>query len=168
MGQESTLMDELRARSTADLLAISRGVLTVLRERQIIRSGNSPTGDYAETLVLRACQGSQAPNSQKSWDVLSCDGEQLQVKSRVIANGRGERQLSTIMTWNFHALVIVLFDSQFRVMKAARIPVSVVQQASRPDEYVGGNRVSATPELLSHPEAEDWTERLQAAAAGLQ
>jgi hypothetical protein len=161
-------MDELRKRPTAHLLAQSRALLAVLREREVGRSVNSPTGDYAETLVRRACSGKQAPNSQKSWDVLSCDGEQLQVKARVITTGgAGQRQLGSIRTWDFHALVVVLFDSHFGVMKAVKIPVSVVRQASRPDQYVGGNRVSATPTLLGHPEAEDWTERLRLAAVGL-
>ena len=63
--------------SVGELLASSRAILAELRRRGVIRTGNAPAGDYAELLVQRATGGQLAPNSQKSWDVLSPDGERL-------------------------------------------------------------------------------------------
>jgi hypothetical protein len=87
------------------------------------------------------------------------------VKARVVTNpkNRGERQLSTFRSWDFDAAVIVLFDDNFVVWKAARVLVEVVQATARPDLHVGGSRVFATDELLAR--GEDWTERLRAVAA---
>ncbi|MBA3366254.1 MAG: hypothetical protein H0U03_10800 [Actinobacteria bacterium] len=116
-----------------DLLALSRAILAELRRRGVIRSGNAPAGDYAELLVQRATTGELAPNSQKSWDVVTGDGERLQVKARVVTDPRvrGERQLSVFRSWDFDGAVIVLFDDEFRVWRAARLPVETLQAAAR-------------------------------------
>lgn len=151
--------------SVGELLALSRGILAELRERGVIRSGNAPAGDYAELLVQRATKGELAPNSQRSWDVLTPEGERLQVKARVVTapTRAGERQLSVFRSWDFDALVIVLFDDGFRVWRATRLPASLLEQQSRFIEHVRGYRVMAKDALLD--QGEDWTERLRAASA---
>lgn len=150
--------------ATGELLALSRGILAELRRRGVIRSGNAPAGDYAELLVQRATGGELAPNSQRSWDVETPTGQHLQVKARVVTNPRavGERQLSVFRSWEFDAVVIVLFDDEFRVWRAARLPVEILEQAGRFVAHVSGFRVMATDELLD--QGEDWTERLRRAA----
>jgi hypothetical protein len=146
-----------------ELLALSRRILAELRRRGVIRSGNAPAGDYAELLVQRATSGELAPNSQKSWDVVARDGERLQVKARVVTDPRvhGERQLSVFRSWDFDAAVVVLFDDEFHVWRAALLPVETLQAAAHFVQHVSGYRVLATDELLAA--GEDWTERLRAA-----
>lgn len=94
--------------------------------------------------------------------VLAGDGERLQVKARVVTDPRanGERQLSVLRSWDFDAAVVVLFDDDFRVWRAARLPVETFQAAARFVEHVSGYRVFATDELLDA--GDDWTERLRA------
>lgn len=154
----------LASLSVGELLALSRGILAELRDRGVIRSGNAPAGDYAELLVQRATAGELAPNSQRSWDVLTPEGERLQVKARVVTSPTrtGERQLSVFRSWDFDALVVVLFDDQFRVWRATHLPVALLEAQSRFIEHVRGYRVMATDTLLG--QGEDWTERLQATA----
>lgn len=149
---------------TAELLALSRGILAELRRRGVIRSGNAPAGDYAELLVQRATGGALAPNSQKSWDVESPERQRLQVKARVVTNAStaGERQLSIFRSWDFDAAVIVLFDDGFRVWRATLLPVEILERASRFIEHVSGFRVMATDQLLDR--GEDWTGRLREVA----
>jgi hypothetical protein len=132
----------------------------------VIRSGNAPAGDYAELLVQRATAGELAPNAQKSWDVETPTGDHLQVKARVVTNPKasGERQLSVFRSWEFDAAVIVLFDDEFRVWRATRLPVATLEKAARLIEHVNGFRVMATDDLLDR--GDDWTERLRQAAAG--
>ena len=156
--------DALTKLSTGQLLALSRLILAELRHREVIRSGNAPTGDYAELLVRVATGGELAPNSQKSWDVQTTDGETLQVKARVVTNPRiaGERQLSVFRFWDFDACLIVLFDDEFRVWKAAKLSSEQLEQNARFIEHVKGYRVMATDALLE--QGEDWTEHLRAAA----
>ena len=153
---------QLRGKSIGDLLALSRAILAELRERGVIRSGNAPAGDYAELLVQRATDGELAPASQKSWDIRGANGERLQVKARVLTDPRspGERQLSVFRSWDFDAAVIVLFDDDFRVWRAARIPVDALQDGSRFVQHVSGHRVLATDAFLDR--GEDWTDRLRA------
>lgn len=150
--------------STGDLLALSRAILAELRRRGVIRTGNAPAGDYAELLVRVATGGELAPNSQRSWDVRSPSGERLQVKARVVTDpaSPGERQLSVFRSWDFDAAVIVLFDHEFRVWRAARLPVEMLRDRARFVEHVRGHRILARDELLEA--GEDWTELLRAVA----
>jgi hypothetical protein len=147
------------------LLALSRAVLAELKARGVIRSGNAPAGDYAELLVRQATSGELAPNSQKSWDVVTPDMEPFQVKARVVTNpqNRGERQLSVFRSWEFDAAVIVLFDDRFGVWRASCVPADAVRSNATSNPYVGGWRVFATDMLLE--QVDDWTERLRAATA---
>ena len=150
--------------SVGQLLSLSRAILAELRRRGVIRTGNAPAGDYAELLVQRATRGELAPNSQRSWDVCASDGERLQVKARVVTDPRirGERQLSVFRSWDFDAAVVVLFDDEFRVWRASRLPLETFRGAARFVEHVRGYRVFATDDLLER--GDDWTERLQAVA----
>jgi hypothetical protein len=161
---DKPLGPDLARLSTVKLLALSRLILAELRYREVIRSGNAPAGDYAELLVRVATGGELAPNSQKSWDVLTPEGERLQVKARVVPNPgtAGERQLSVFRSWDFDAAVVVLFDDEFRVWKAAKLEVSLVESVSRFVGHVKGYRVIANDALLER--GEDWTEKLRQAA----
>jgi len=147
-----------------ELLALSRRILAELRRREVIRSGNAPAGDYAELLVRVATGGKLATNSQKSWDICTPEHKRLQVKARVVTNPRspGERQLSVFRSWDFDALVVVLFDDEFRVWRATRLPVETLREQARFVQHVSGHRIMARDELLDT--GEDWTERLRAAA----
>ncbi len=149
--------------SVGELLALSRRILRELRARGVIRTGNAPAGDYAELLVQRATGGELAPNSQKSWDVLTREGERLQVKARVVtdAGNAGERQLSPFRSWDFDAAVIVLFADDFEVWHAVRMQVDVLRDASRFSAHVRADLVLVRDELLD--QGEDWTERLRGA-----
>jgi hypothetical protein len=150
--------------TTGELLALSRRILAELRRRDVIKSGNAPAGDYAELLVQQATGGELAAQSQKSWDVETPNVEHLQVKARVVTDpkNRSERQLSVFRSWEFDAAVIVLFDDDFRVWKAARLPVEAVRDVAQYVAHVSGWRVFATDELLAR--GDDWMERLRAAA----
>jgi hypothetical protein len=155
-------LDEL---TPIQLLALSRACLRELQRRGIVRSGNAPAGDYAEFLVRQATGGELATASQKSWDVLTPEGVRLQVKTRVVTNPRnnGERQLSTFRSWDFDAAIIVLFNDEFRVWRVARVPKVVLQEVAYNAPHVRGSTVYANDGLLSRPEVEDWTERIQRA-----
>ncbi len=135
--------------STAELLSAYRGILRTLRERGVIRTGNAPTGDYAEYLVARMIGGTLAGNSEKSYDVEAPDGLRYQVKARVV-DGRsaGKRQLSPFRSWDFDHAAIVLFDDDYRVMRAATIPAAIIQARSTHRAHINGHIVFATDDLL--------------------
>jgi hypothetical protein len=152
--------------STPDLLSLSRCVLRELRVRGVIRSGNAPAGDYAEGLARIATGGTLAGNAQKAWDILTPTGERLQVKARLMTNPNrsAERQLSVFRSWDFDAAMIVLFDDDFAVWKAAKLPTALIEANARRADHVNGWRFTARDDLLAL--GEDWTEQLRLAATG--
>jgi hypothetical protein len=149
--------------SIGELLGLSRGVLAELRERKVIRTANAPTGDYVEWLVQRATGGVLEANSKRSWDLALPQGQRLQVKARTVVDprDRGQRQLSPFRSWDFDAAVIVLFDDEFKVWKAACLPTLELEKHARFAKHVNGNLVFATNELLES--GDDWMPRLKAA-----
>ena len=159
-----SVIPELGGLRSSELLALSRAILAELRRRGVVRTGNAPAGDYAELLVREAVGGELAPNSQRSWDVLTTTGERLQVKARLVVDParRSEREVSIFRSWDFDAAVLVLFDDSFRVWRAARVPAPVLEAAGRWADHVRGWRVHATDELLDS--GDDWTDSLRRVA----
>ena len=152
---------------TAELFNMYRGILRELTNRGIVRTMNAPAGDYAEYLVAALVKGELADNSEKSWDIKTADGERLQVKCRVVQEGkRGQRQLSPFRTWDFDRAVIVLFDDDYAISKCVALPVDVVRAHGTYRKHVNGHVVQATVGLLNHESAEDLTERLVAITEG--
>lgn len=159
------LRNENRARLTVpELLQLYGAILHELAVRQIIRTVNSPTGDYAEYLVRAALNGELAPNSEKSWDVLTPEGRRVQVKCRIVASplNRGQRQLSVIRSFDFHDLAIVLFNPDYSIMVGVVIPVEVAKSKSVYRPYVNGYVLFATDSLLHDPSAIDIGHKLRA------
>lgn len=148
----------------SSLLRIYRSVLRELLRRGVVRTSNPPTGDLAELLIAKAFDGVLAPNSEKSFDVEASDGRRIQVKSRVLAGGlRRERQLSTIRTWDFTHLAVILFGPDYTIARASLMSVAVAQQAATEDRHVRGNRLMALDAFLDRPDIEDITDLVIAA-----
>jgi hypothetical protein len=55
--------------------------------------------------------------------------------------------------------VIVLFDADYIVQRAARVPVDALKAVARWRRHVNGDAVVATNQLLD--EGDDWTEKLR-------
>jgi TFIIF-interacting CTD phosphatase-like protein len=113
--------------------------------------------------VARFTGGTLEDPSNASWDVLTPEGEKLQVKARIVSDGqnRGQRQLSTFRSFTFDAAIVVLFDDDCAVWKAWRVPVTVVEERARRAEHVGGYTLFAVDELSKVTGVADWTERLR-------
>jgi hypothetical protein len=63
-----------------DLLAAHCAILDELRTRNILRSKNNPTGDYAEWLVPTKLGLRLENNSAKGWDATDAAGVRYQIK----------------------------------------------------------------------------------------
>jgi hypothetical protein len=70
--------------SPRELLAGYEALLRELRRREVVRTNDAPSGQYAEWLAQRAFGGVLAPNSVKSCDLTTDAERRLQVKARVI------------------------------------------------------------------------------------
>jgi hypothetical protein len=157
---------DLSTFSEPGLFSLYRGILRELKSRGVIRTENAPAGDYAEYLVATALGGQLAPNSEKSWDVVSGDGEKLQVKARVVSDPPlpGQLQLSPFRSFGFDAAVIVLLSAaDYAVWRASKVPRDVVESAAVHRQHVNGKVLLARPEVMGHPDATDLTATLRAA-----
>ena len=157
---------DLSTFSEPGLFSLYRAILSELKSRGVIRTENAPAGDYAEYLVAIALGGHLAPNSEKSWDVLSSDGEKLQVKARVVSDPPepGQLQLSPFRSFSFDSAVIVLLSAvDYVVSRASKVPRHVVESAAVHRQHVNGKVLFARPEIMDHPDATDLTATLRAA-----
>ena len=78
------------------------------------------SGDFAEYLFCAAYGWAQASNSEKGFDAIGNDGNQ--VKGRRITIRNSSRQLSAIRDLDgFDTFAAVLFDDLYRVVRAAMI-----------------------------------------------
>ena len=149
------------------LLTLDRQILNELRRRQIVRTGNSPVGDWAELLVAKAFGGELAPNSEKSYDVLTPDNQRLQVKARMLDPTKvGSNTLSAIRTWDFDQLVVVLFDPDtFTVSSASSVPTASAQPHAKHSAHTNAWILRPTPDLMAL--GDDITNKLTHIAAAL-
>jgi hypothetical protein len=128
--------------------------MTELRRRGILRSDNTPTGDYAEWIVARALGLSLEGNSTAGFDAISGDGTRFQIKARRLATAKSSRQLSAIRKLDgdpFDYLIVVLFGPEFNVLECWQIPVQVVREHAKYHAHVNGHRLHARGAVLADP-----------------
>ena len=113
-----------------DLLRAPYEAINELKNRGVVRTANSPLGDYAEYLVAKAFNGTLEKNSKKSFDVSTPEGTTYQVKARRMTGASGDRQLSIIRSWEFDFLIGVLFDADLNLVRAAKVPKTDVEKNS--------------------------------------
>lgn len=125
------------------LLATSVAVIDELLRRGLVRTRNAPLGDLAETIVLRAYGGVLAPNSEKSYDLLTEDGARIQVKARLVDPAdRRTQQFSAFRSWNFDLAVFVLFDARtYDIIWARELTSAETQELGRRVEHTNSSAV---------------------------
>lgn len=132
-------MIDLTSVPVSALLELHGDLLAELRQRNVVRSANNPTG--GELLFATAFGWTLNGNSSADADALDSDGIRYQIKCRRLATPQGSRQLGFIRRLperRFDRLAAVLLDGKFRVLRAAIIPYEVVSpRASYVDSVKG-------------------------------
>lgn len=161
-------MGNLAKKSIYDLLALHVDTMKELRNRGVLRSGNIPTGDFAEHLFCEAFDWCQERNSKKAYDAINPEGIRFQIKARRLHSRNRSRQLSSIRSIEgFDFLAAVLFDEYYRVTRAAIIPSRVVSELATDDRHVNGKRFLLVDAVWNKSEVEDVTETLREATYNL-
>ena len=119
------------------------------------RSSNI-VGEFAERLVAEHYGGSLLAASHKSADVELPDGRLVQVKSR-IPRRASTTSLSSIRSWDFDLLVVVLFDRDGGILKAVEYEAAAAKRHARRDEHQNSDLIVTTDEFLNDPLARDIT-----------
>ena len=157
-------MIKLESLSNKELLRLHGQVLMELKGRSIVKTANNPIGDYAEWLVSKSLDYTLQRNSNSGFDALDKDGNKIQIKARRITTANKSTQLSAIRNLEAHDfdyLIAILFDENYELLKALKIPHAAVHDYSVYRKHVNGFILFLRGPLLSDPRIEDVTELLR-------
>lgn len=149
---------DLSTMTISGLLSSHSAVLDELRRRGVLRSKNNPTGDYAEWLVSTRLGLSLADNSAKGYDATDAAGCRYQIKARRVTPDNPSTQLGTLRNLGdreFDFLVAVVFDADWRVLRAAKIPHGVVEGLATFRSHTNGHVMHLRPAVLAMGGVED-------------
>ncbi|MDD2948205.1 MAG: hypothetical protein PHV80_05135 [Rugosibacter sp.] len=148
----------------AELLATHSVVLDELRRRNVIRSKNNPTGDYAEWLVSTKLGLTLETNSAKGFDATDSQGLRYQIKGRRVTPENKSTQLGVIRNLegnDFDFLVGVVFDANWQVKYAAKLPHQAVAELATFRPHVNGHTMHLRPIVFDNPSVEDISHELR-------
>jgi hypothetical protein len=141
-----------------ELLAAHSAVLDELRKREVIRSKNNPTGDYTEWLVSRKLGLTLETNSAKGFDAKDSQGLRYQIKGRRVTPENKSTQLGVIRNLDgkdFDFLVAVVFDENWQVQTAAKIPHQTVPLLATFRTHQNGHIMHLRPAVFNNPSVKD-------------
>jgi len=156
--------------SVRELLRLHGAVLDELRRREIVRTANSPVGDYAELLFATAFGWTLENSSAAGHDAVDRDGVRYQIKSRRLTKSNGSRQLSFLRRLpekKFDVLAAVLFDGAYRVQRAILLPHEGLEARSRYSPHANGWLFRLEDSCWAMEGARDVTDAVRAAEGAI-
>lgn len=148
--------------SVQELLHLYVEVLDELRQRNIVRTSNSPVGDYAEWLAAHCLGLTLVSNSMAGYDALDRQGIRYQIKCRRITQENKSRQLSAIRNLDacdFDFLLIILFNHDMKLQKVLKMPHSLVGRFASYRKHVNAHILTLRDSMLADPLVEDLTDQ---------
>ena len=112
---------DIQSLKPIELMNTYADILDELNKREIVRTYNSPVGDYAEWLVSQKLNLKLESNSNKGYDAYDeKSGEKYQIKCRWGSGNpnmksRGLSFIRDIEGNSFDYLIAVIFDRNFHV-----------------------------------------------------
>lgn len=136
-------------------------ILNALHLAGIVRTYNSPVGDYAEWIVSTKLNLLLEKNSKKGYDAIdSASGTRYQIKSRWMHPGKNSRELNVIRNYEenqFDCLIAVIFGNDFEVAEAYKIPHDVIGEYFPYKEHQNGVVVTLGSSFIQNTRVEDIT-----------
>ena len=161
-------MIDLKNLPLAGLLGLHAGIMEELRRRGVARNENNPTGNLAGFLFCAAFSWQQAPNSERGFSASDGRGVRYQIKERRLHRRNKSRQLSAIRDLDgFDTLAAVLFDKEYRVLRAALIPNTVVRERCKFVQHTNSHKFMLNDDVRDDGRVTDVTGELQTAESGL-
>lgn len=161
MQQDSSALSDL---NITQLLNTHSAVLEELRHREVLRTNNNPTGDYAEWLVSESLGLTLAPSSAAGYDATDEDGIRYQIKGRNVRPEDKSFQLGVIRNLEgkeFDFLVAVIFETTWGVRYAAKIARKNIHKFGQHNEHQNGHIVTLQPAHFGNSCIEDISELLK-------
>jgi hypothetical protein len=157
-------MHDLSALNPPALLALHARILGELRARGVVRSANSPTGDFAEYLFCKAFGWAQENNAKAHIDARDQAGNRYQIKARRPTPSNPSRQLSALRDLDgahFNFLAGVIFSESYGVRRAAIIPYAVIHARATFVPRTNSYKFFLHDDIWSAPDVRDVTAELQ-------
>lgn len=123
------------------LLNLHSAIMKELQERQVVRTSNSPVGDYAEWLVAKKLHYTLATSSNSGFDATDANNKRIQIKCRRIKELTNSKQLGIIRNINdnpFDVLVAIIFNEYYDVVEAYELPIEIVKKYAKYSEHQKG------------------------------
>lgn len=158
----------VREARVSELLVLYGQIMDELRDREVVRTGNSPVGDYAELLFAKAFGWTLESNSSAGHDATDAGGRRYQIKARRLSSPGASRQLGAIRKLHeqtFDDLAAVLFDSSFKLLRAIIIPHAVVTAKARRTDHTNSWLLILDDRLWQAAGARDVTAEIAVAAS---
>ena len=134
-------------------------IINSLYSAGVVRTYNSPVGDYAEWLVSTKLNLQLEKNSEKGYDAMDVEtGLRYQVKSRWMHPGKNSRQLNVIRNYEdnqFDYLIAIIFGNDFDVAEAYLIPHDVPREYFPFNRHQNGIVVTLTQEFIRDSRVKD-------------
>ncbi len=149
--------------SPIDLLRCYADILDELKHRHVVRTFNNPVADYAEWLVAQKLGLKLETNSRSGYDATNSANEKIQIKSRRLVPSNKSRQLGVIRNLEaveFDYLIAVLFESDFNLMEAYKIPQNVITKYAKYSKHQNGYILHLRGNILKDPVVEEITKAL--------
>jgi hypothetical protein len=127
-----------------------------LRKRDLIRTANTPVGDYAERICCERLGLERMGFSEKSVDALGPDGTRYQIKARRLTPENPSRQLGAIRdieSQPFDFLLAVFFNEDLDLKAIWKVPCEVVAEAAFVAR-TNSTRFVMTPTVEADPRVE--------------
>lgn len=122
-------------------LGLESEIVAELRRRGLVRTHNKPLGDIAEQIVWRARGGTLSPNSAKSHDVTTPDGQRIQVKAMGVRAAGNGAKFSPFRSFDFHTAVFLVFAApSFELALAREVPAADIRALARYSEHTNGSQ----------------------------
>jgi hypothetical protein len=154
---------DLSSYGTTELLSLHSEVLEELRVRNVVRSKNNPTGDYAEWLVSEKLGLKLVPNSSKGYDATDKRGRKYQIKGRRVTTGSNSPLLGAIRNYqqgDFDFLVAVVFEADWQVRCAAQVAHKDLEQFLTFRAHVNAHTMRFAPNLFQNRCVKNITDAL--------
>ena len=140
-------------------------IINSLYAAGIVRTYNSPVGDYAEWLVSTKLGLELQKNSEKGYDAIDVNsGVRYQVKSRWMHPGKNSRQLNVIRNYldnQFDYLVAVIFGVDFEVVEAYLIPHDLIGEYFPLNNHQNGIVVTLTNWFIKDDRVKNITNQIK-------
>ena len=153
---------DIKSFTTTELLQYYGQIIDELKTRKVVRTANSPIGDYAEWLVANKLGLKLMTNSTQGYDAEDSSGIKYQIKCRRMTRINQSVQLSAIRNLHnadFDYLIVVLFNKLVEVERVLKIPHQIIDKYARYRKHVNAHILIIRENVLLDPQVEDLTKQ---------